>query len=476
MKEMGSSNRNVFASGAKQSHELFHLHFILPTTRCQLLLQTITVFCLLLLPTTRCFSQEDPKGEVYQYARKIVDTLASPSMHGRGYVNGGDSIAAVYLKKEFAKLGVKPIGKEYYQRFAFPVNTFPNKMLVEINGKKLIPGKDFIVNPNSYKRKYKTKRIAYLTLMYSLDSMQKFENEYEKCQLIKSALFIDKGNSDTILKYNYKFDENIKSILSHDCSPTIPVIVRDEKLTWDVSLDYSETSFFIEILKSSLPAEIKKVKIDIKNKFFPQHKTQNIIGYIPGTQFPDSFIVYTAHYDHLGQMGKDTYFPGANDNASGCAMLLNLAKYYSAHPPKYSIAVMAFAGEEAGLLGSSYYAQHPLFPLKQIKFLINFDIVGTGDEGIKVVNATEFPLQFKTLQVLNSQNSYLKEVQPRGTTMNSDHYPFYSNGVKCFFIYTLGGIKAYHDIYDKAETLPLTKFEDLYKLMIDFTDWLQSPK
>ena len=115
---------------------------------------------------------------------------------------------------------------------------------------------------------------------------------------------------------------------------------------------------------------------------------------VKGTAQPDSFIFITAHYDHLGGMGKDTYFPGANDNASGDALLLSLAKYYVAHPAKYSIGFILFAGEEAGLVGSKYYTENPIVPLKNIRFLINTDLAGTGDEGITVVNATEFPNEF----------------------------------------------------------------------------------
>ena len=90
-------------------------------------------------------------------------------------------------------------------------------------------------------------------------------------------------------------------------------------------------------------------------------------------------------------MGKNTFFPGANDNASGVAMLLQLANYYSKpeNQPDYSICFIAFTGEELGLLGSKYYVQNPLFPLNQIKLLINMDMVGTGDEGITIVNTSE---------------------------------------------------------------------------------------
>jgi len=102
-----------------------------------------------LLPTAYSYSQSD----ILKYAHTVIDTLASPSMHGRGYVNKGDSMAADYIKKEFEKFGLKPIGKEFYQRFSFPVNIFPNEMFIKIINnsieKELIPGKDYIVSATS---------------------------------------------------------------------------------------------------------------------------------------------------------------------------------------------------------------------------------------------------------------------------------------------------------------------------------------
>ncbi|TAL58695.1 MAG: M20/M25/M40 family metallo-hydrolase [Bacteroidetes bacterium] len=226
-------------------------------------------------------------------------------------------------------------------------------------------------------------------------------------------------------------------------------------------------------MKNVVSLNDEYIEISLSNKYIENYTSRNILGYIKGTQYTDSFIVFSAHYDHLGRMGKDIYFPGANDNASGCAMLLNLAKHYSQHPPEYSIVFMAFGAEEVGLLGSKHYVENPLFPLKQIKFLVNMDIMGTGEEGIKVVNATEHKKEFDALVKINEEKKLLPGIQPRGKAKNSDHYFFEEAGVKTFFIYTLGGIKAYHDIYDKPETLPLTEFEDILKLLTDFSEYLQ---
>ena len=101
-------------------------------------------------------------------------------------------------------------------------------------------------------------------------------------------------------------------------------------------------------------------------------------------------------------------------------------------------------------------------------FLINCDISGTGDKGITVVNGTLHKKQFKKLAKINVKNQHLSKVNVRGRAANSDHYWFTQRQVPCFFIYTLGGIKAYHDIYDRGETLPLTAFNGYSRLLIDF--------
>ncbi len=180
----------------------------------------------------------------------------------------------------------------------------------------------------------------------------------------------------------------------------------------------------------------------------------------------------TAHYDHLGGMGTATYFPGANDNASGVALLLSLAKYYSTHPQKYSMGFILFAGEEAGLVGSKFFTEHPIVPLKNIRFLTNTDLAGTGEDGITVVNATEFPREFAFMNKINDENKYLVKINPRGKASISDHYFFTEKGVPSFFFYTLGGIKAYHDVFDKASTLPLNEQADLFSLLIKFDEEL----
>ena len=120
------------------------------------------------------------------------------------------------------------------------------------------------------------------------------------------------------------------------------------------------------------------------------------------------------------------------------------------------------------MLGSKHYSEHPLFPLQKIKFLTNLDLLGTGNDGAMVVNASVFTSAFEKLNSINNERHYLTQLKKRGKAANSDHYWFTEKGVPGFFIYTMGGIQAYHDIYDVEKTLPLTDYIDACKLLIDF--------
>lgn len=373
-------------------------------------------------------------------------------MHGRGYVKRGDKIAAKYLEKEFKELSISPLGRSYRQKFRFSVNTFPGKIFIKSGKQSFIPGKDFLVDAASKGVKGDFEVISFSEENISQDN---FKNKF---------ILIDKN----------KITKEIQnSLLSNPFNAQGLIIIEDDKLVWSVSqqlLPYS----MIRMNKKFSSQHISQITANIKNRVIKKYTSNNIIAFIEGSLFPDSFIVFCAHYDHLGRMGREIYFPGANDNASGVAMLLNLAKHYSLQKEvsKYSIAFIAFAGEEAGLLGSKYFTEHPPFPLNKIKFLINLDLLGTGEEGLMVVNGSIHEQEYMQLVKINESNNYLVSMQKRGKAANSDHYPFSEKGVKAFFFYTLGGIKAYHDIYDKAETLPLTEFEDVFSLIINFVKTL----
>jgi Zn-dependent M28 family amino/carboxypeptidase len=172
-------------------------------------------------------------------------------------------------------------------------------------------------------------------------------------------------------------------------------------------------------------------------------------------------------------MGKHTIFPGANDNASGTSLMLYMAQYFAAHPQKYSVAFMAFSGEEAGLLGSKFYTNNPLFPLKKIRFVINLDLAGEAINGITVVNATEQKKAFQTLKKINDDFNFVSKINERGQTQNSDHFHFSEKGVPAIFIYANGTKPFYHDVFDQAKEVSFDGVDGMIDLLKEFVTRLQ---
>lgn len=389
------------------------------------------------------------------YTRAILKELTSEKYNGRGYVKNGDCKAARYIAKEMKSAGLQPAmyGK-WFQQFSFPVNTFPSAVKCRLGNRELIPGVDFIVDPG----------MSTLIGDFQVVTINRSLAAYSAAELKGKFILLDTVGTGFHLD-----KEDLQAWKKNPFGAAGMIFVQAKKLTWSVST--TDKKFpIVEVLKDVIEGEITTINVEVKAKFIPDYKTANVAGYIPGSTQPDSFVFITAHYDHLGRMGTEAYFPGANDNASGVSMLLNLGRYFTKpeNRPSYSLVFVAFAGEEAGLRGSAYYTQQPVVPLNKIRFLLNLDLLGTGDDGMMVVNATEFPAEFSIFDSLNTAGGYMPKLGKRGKAANSDHYYFSEKGVPSFFCYTLGGISAYHDVLDVEKTLPLTRYKEAFGLLSRF--------
>ncbi|HLF35109.1 MAG TPA: M28 family peptidase [Cyclobacteriaceae bacterium] len=400
------------------------------------------------------------------YARSVIGELCSPRMYGRGYSLKGDSIAAAYIKEEFRRSGILPPGNEYDQVFEISANVFPAEVTLHINHESLIPGKDFVISPSSpsLHGEFMISRLSPHVLLSRKLLPEFLRKANDKAILIDRKEFA--SLPDSVIKELDQFIHYLANERTSD--PAAILIAGTGKLTWSAATYFDERPvIYIDALPKGRP---KKSTIRIDQQFMQRYQTRNVIGMIPARINTDSFLVVTAHYDHLGTMGLSTYFQGANDNASGTALMLDLARELSVirDSLNYSLIFIAFSGEESGLLGSQYFSEHPVVDLKKIRFLINLDLAGTGDEGITVVNATVFNTEFELLKKINEEKAYLPAIKSRGEACNSDHCFLYRKGVPCFYFYTLGGISAYHDIYDRAETLPLTAYNNYFALVKQF--------
>lgn len=400
-------------------------------------------------------------------ARRVTEVLCSDSLYGRGYVKDGVNKAADFLKDEFEKAGLQPYldNHSYFQPFSFDVNTFPGIIEFKVGEEVLQPGIDYLVDESSGSFDGELNLVevdtSVLSKLHLLDPMVEQVRIGEK-----NGFYVDLTGMTPSATYAAVHQFNSLAIVG------AVVYATDQKFTWSVGR--KQLKYPVLHIKSDKIDSKTKLNVKIEAELVKNFESKNVVGYLPAKKKKAKTIVFTAHYDHLGGMGTipETYFPGANDNASGTAMLISMADYFVKNPSEYNIVFIAFAGEEAGLVGSEYFVKSKELDLSKIKFLINLDIMGSGEEGITVVNGEVHEKQFNQLKEINDQKKYLSHVKSRGETANSDHYHFHVKDVPSFFIYTMGPNKHYHDVHDTYEELSFSAYNNIVKLLVEFVEKL----
>lgn len=169
----------------------------------------------------------------------------------------------------------------------------------------------------------------------------------------------------------------------------------------------------------------------------------NVVGWIPGRSTSNEYVVIGAHYDHLGYGSFGSLYRGdtprihngADDNASGTAGLLELAHYFSEHPPVDNILFLAFSGEEMGLLGSAHYVEEPTVDLAQAKAMINLDMIGRmSDKNLLIFGVGTTP-KWSELAVAVNEDSLNLNLVKDGTGA-SDHTSFYYKNIPVLHYFT----------------------------------------
>ncbi len=391
--------------------------------------------------------------------KKIVKELSSAKYQGRGYAEDGANKAGKYLAKEFAKAGVDEV---ICQPFTLNINTFPGKMEVSVDGKKYIPGVDFTLREFNPGLKGEFKIYYIDTLNYNPDKIfADLESpEYKGAFVVCDFMF------------TYKHSEDFKRLTSKEHSSCSGMLY-----TWEAPLKfykaYGEKVREKPILwvRPDFPKDAKTIKVDMENKFLENYECFNVIGKVEGKSH-DSCYVFTAHYDHLGKLGKKTYYPGAHDNASGTAAIVTLAAYYAKNQPEYDMYFIAFSGEDSNLHGSEWYVEHPLAPLSQIKYLINLDMIADNNPLQYCEVSKEGMKGFAVFEQVNEEKGYFKAMDRHEIDGNSDHWPFALKNVPCIFLMNEGGdaYKYYHTVYDTYKNSIFTNYEPIFNLIKDFVE------
>ncbi len=204
----------------------------------------------------------------------------------------------------------------------------------------------------------------------------------------------------------------------------------------------------------------------------PKGTSYNVIGLIQGNdpELKDEVIIIGAHLDHVGFCYE--IMPGANDNASGVAVMLGVSEALSKIPlsPRRSVLFIGFGGKEQGLIGSKEYLKNPLFPVKQTALFINLDMVGSGNS-LKVFGAENFPYYWKIIKRINQEEvrmELIPEYFDSPDRSPSDADPFFKKRVPCLFFRTEQVPEYIHTTKDTADKLDPEFMKDLARLLAYF--------
>ena len=389
--------------------------------------------------------------------QRVVKELTSAKYQGRGYARDGANKAGRYLQKAFQKAGADEVT---IQPFQLDINTFPGKMELSVDGKKQIPGVDFTM------REFSPGAHGTFPLYY-IDTAN-----YDSERIFRDLSLPENKNCFVVCDFwfSYKHGADFKRLQTKGGAPNAGLL-----FTWEEPLKFYKAYGEKVVDKPIIwvpyrfPQDAKTITVDIDNKFLKGYECFNVIAKVEGRRH-DSCYVFTAHYDHLGNLGKKVYYAGANDNASGTAAIVTLAAYYAQHHPEYDMYFIAFSGEDANLRGSEWYADHPIVPLTQIKYLFNIDMIGDNNPVQYCEVSDEGMRGFALFEQINAEKKHFKALNRGKLAGNSDHYPFALRHVPCIFFENEEGdaFKYYHTVHDTYDNFLTDTYEPLFRLITSF--------
>lgn len=200
-------------------------------------------------------------------------------------------------------------------------------------------------------------------------------------------------------------------------------------------------------------------------------KGVNIIGQIKGTEFPDTYIVISAHYDHLGVRNGEV-FNGADDDASGTSALFSFAEYFKKYPPRHSVILAAFDSEEMGLRGSKYFVENSIVPLKSIMINLNMDMISRNDKNELFAVGTRYNKTLRQLILDFDQSKKISllighdgEDGKQDWTGSSDHGSFHKKGIP-FLYFGVEDHDDYHKESDEFENIHPEFYKEAVRVII----------
>jgi hypothetical protein len=445
-----------------------------------------------------------------------IQTLTQTKMEGRGDGTKGLGLAANVLEHRYKSLGLRPAGTHgYLQPFSVITGATLNSgnSLVVGNGDKTIAfelNRDYVpfsfsspgsVNANLVFAGYgatapefgyddyaglEVKDKVVLVLRYEPGAFaQRSGNQglTQHAQIITKAINARNHGAKAVILVNGKLGEGEEDLLTRFGSMSGPEnagiillqVKNDIAAGWLKSAGKSITDLQLEIEHSGKPASFAlhdalhlEAKVDIETT---RATVNNVLAYLPGKS--DEYVILGAHYDHLGYGNYDSLapsqigqiHPGADDNASGTAGLLELARLLAPKKGQFERGILfaSFAGEELGLLGSAEWVKQPTLPLAKAVAMLNMDMIGRIKDGKVFVGGVGTGSGFPELLARASANSGFKMEYSQGGYAASDHTSFVAQKIPVLFFFS-GLHSDYHkpsDTWEKIDATDAAKLVDV---------------
>lgn len=429
--------------------------------------------------------------------REPLKVLSSDEFEGRLPTTEGEKKTIEYLVSEFTKAGLKPgNGDSFLQKVALMEITADPDMTMTIGDNNFAYKEQMVASSKREQSSVSLENSELVFVGYGVNAPEYDWNDYEGLDvegktvvmLINDPGFENpesgkfQGTTMTYYgRWSYKYEEASRqgaagAIIVHETAPAsygwsvvanswsgpqYGLVSADKGASrvavegW-LTLDAAKKVFadagldFDQEKANAMQGPYSKA-MDIKasvtvNNTFKKSESNNIIATLPGAEFPDEHIIYTAHWDHLGKDESkegDQIYNGAHDNATGTAAILAMAKAYSelTPAPKRSVSFLVVTAEEQGLLGSKYYASNPVIPIENTVANINMDAMNVlgKTKNVAVVGMGKSEMEdYLEAAAAKQGRTLTQEDRPEaGYYYRSDHFSFAKQGVPA--LYAEGG-------------------------------------
>ena len=368
-------------------------------------------------------SQQNIESHMYFYA--------SDELRGRNTGTIENRIAARYIAERFRAYGVKPVDQQngFFQEVGLTRTKIPNQAQLVVGDSVFNLWDDMIFTSPANLQIDST---GYVFVEYGTEADFEGKNFEGK---IAVGIYALPPEGERLEK------EVMVNLLKEKGAIALLELYRPSKFDWPLLINYLSNDSYdlndkeveeetfpvgwivdphLERLKFFRESDSLAVSLNIQGSQIDELTVPNVVGYIEGTdpKLKDEYILISAHLDHVGVKnvvpGEDSIYNGARDNGIGITNMLTTAEYFGKNPPKRSLLFLACNAEEVGLLGSEWYANHPMVPLRKTVYNINTDTGGYNDvTKITVVG----------LHRTNTAPELIKSGAPFGLTIIDDQVP-----------------------------------------------------